>query len=210
MCLWLLVPHLEVITGNQSSRENLNSQPKYKPKFLAGNIYFPSRTATLCNQLIQEFWAFMSSSFYISTVSPFRSLTTFFVVFWRHGTTVWLHSFRNITVRQICVRYSSLIVGIPLLCSRLMIGLHMKQPVIEDNLSGMWWEFMHKPYFGRVSCCMPIPCFINTWHVKTDQTLKFFKVNVSFSQAFLSHAIKIHLHPGLEANPSLVTNKIAM
>lgn len=39
-------------------------------------------------------------------------------------------------------------------------------------------------------CCMPSPCFINPWQVKTDQALKFFKVNVSFSQAFLSHAIK--------------------
>lgn len=55
----------------------------------------------------------------------------------------------------------------------------------------MWWECMHKPYFWKsFFCCMPIPCFINPWQVKTDQALKFFKVNVGFSQAFLSHAIK--------------------
>lgn len=37
---------------------------------------------------------------------------------------------------------------------------------------------------------MPIPWFMNPWQVKTDQALQFFKVNVSFSQAFLCHAIK--------------------
>lgn len=50
---------------------------------------------------------------------------------------------------------------------------------------------MHKPYFWKsFFCCMPSPCLMNPRQVKTDQALQFFKVNVSFSQAFLSHAIK--------------------